>query len=309
MTLRFTVLASGSSGNASALEAAGCGLLIDAGLGPRSLAQRFDAAGLAWERIQCVLLTHTHSDHWKEQSLAHLLRRRIPLYCHADHRRALAESSPAFLALVAGSLVQSYESLTVFEPTPGLQIRPLPLSHDSGATFGFRCEVAATGAALAFAADLGTWTAELLEHMADVDLLALEFNHDVAMEKNSGRAPHLIDRVLGDRGHLSNAQAAALLEEILARTEPGRLQHLVQLHLSRHCNRTALAQAAAQAALRKGGHSVTIHTAQQAEAGPSLEIDRLRIRPHRRPGARQRRPATARAMATAQPHFPGWEAG
>ena len=39
MPLQFTVLASGSAGNASLLEMDGFGVLIDAGLGPRQLSQ------------------------------------------------------------------------------------------------------------------------------------------------------------------------------------------------------------------------------------------------------------------------------
>ena len=55
----------------------------------------------------------------------------------------------------------------------------------------------------------------MLHHaLADVDILALEFNHDVFLEKSSGRSPALIFRVLGDRGHLSNVQAAELLREV-----------------------------------------------------------------------------------------------
>jgi glyoxylase-like metal-dependent hydrolase (beta-lactamase superfamily II) len=62
MPLRFTVLASGSGGNASLLEADGFGLLLDAGLGPRQLAGRLAAVGASWQQVHAVLLTHTHSD-------------------------------------------------------------------------------------------------------------------------------------------------------------------------------------------------------------------------------------------------------
>ena len=54
-----------------------------------------------------------------------------------------------------------------------------------------------------------------------MDALALEFNHDVALQYASGRSPRLIQRVLGDRGHLSNEQAAALLGEVLRRSPAG----------------------------------------------------------------------------------------
>src|SRR5262249_12616327 len=80
MPMRFTVLASGSGGNARLLQIDGFGLLLDMGLGPRQLAQRFTLVGVSWDDIQAVVLTHTHSDHWRIATMTHLWRRRIPLY-------------------------------------------------------------------------------------------------------------------------------------------------------------------------------------------------------------------------------------
>ena len=62
-------------GNASLVEANGFGLLIDIGLGPRQLAGRLAAIGLSWHAVHAVLLTHTHTDHWKDRTLRHLHRR------------------------------------------------------------------------------------------------------------------------------------------------------------------------------------------------------------------------------------------
>jgi phosphoribosyl 1,2-cyclic phosphodiesterase len=272
--LRFTVLASGSGGNASLVESGGFGLLIDLGLGPRQLAERFAAVGLSWASVQAVVLTHTHSDHWKDRSLAHLRRRRVPLYCHAGHRPALAAYAPSFAALEADGLVRPYEAGRELPLAPGLRCRPLPLRHDGGATFGFRLEGApdlfGSTAALGYVADLGCWDEALADALADVDLLAVEFNHDEALERASGRGAALIARVLGDEGHLSNAQAAELVRAVLRRPGAGRLRHLVQLHLSRDCNRTELAQAAGRAAL--GESAAELHTARQDLAGKTLPL-------------------------------------
>ena len=94
------------------------------------------------------------------------------------------------------------------------------MKHDGGPTFGFRFEgtpdLFGKAPALAYTADLGTWDAELADALTDVDLLAVEFNHDEELERRSGRSPHLIARVLGDAGHLSNCQAASLV----GRTDP-----------------------------------------------------------------------------------------
>jgi phosphoribosyl 1,2-cyclic phosphodiesterase len=286
MTLRFTVLASGSAGNACVVDADGFGVLLDAGIGPRVLAGRLAAVGLSWQSIHACLLTHTHTDHWNDRTFAHLHRRNIPVYCHPDHHEALLPCSDSFAILRAAGLVRAYDPSAELILSPGLRCRPLPLRHDSGATFGFRFDGATdlygASRALVYAADLGSWDEDLLEACLDVDLLALEFNHDVELEYASGRQPRLIARVLGDDGHLSNEQAAAFLAEVLRHSSAGRLRHLIQLHLSRECNLPALAQTAAQTVLDEHGTALTIHTAKQDEAGPTLVLGALADEPRQR---------------------------
>lgn len=274
--MRFTVLASGSSGNSSLVEAAGTGILLDMGLGPRQLAARLAAAGTAWTSVQAVLLTHTHGDHWRPATLAHLARLGIPLWCHADHLVELQAAGTACSRLHAAGLIRLYEAHQTLKITPQVSCLPLPVRHDSGPTFGFRIELS-TGpgrypVALAYAADLGSWTLDLARALANVQLLALEFNHDVALEYASGRSPRLIARVLGEEGHLSNEQAAALLGEVLRQSEPGRLRHVVQLHLSRECNRPRLAAAAARRILHAITPEVALYTANQECGCPAIEI-------------------------------------
>jgi phosphoribosyl 1,2-cyclic phosphodiesterase len=301
MGLRFTVLASGSGGNASLVQADGFGALIDAGLGPRLLAARFKAAGLSWDAVQAVLLTHTHSDHWKDATLGWLARRRVPLWCHPDHHTVLRTYSDAFLDLAASGLVRSYAEGEDFAPAPGLCCRPLRVRHDGGATFGFRLEGApdllGQRPALGYVADLGCWDEALAAGLAGVDLLAVEFNHDVAMQYASGRMPRLVERVLGDEGHLSNEQAAGLVRAVLARSPAGRVQHLVQLHLSRDCNRPTLARAAARAVCAGLEAPFEIHTAEQDAAGATLSL--------RAAGAPVRR--AVRRPPAAEPWLPGFE--
>lgn len=311
MTLHFTVLASGSSGNASLVEADGFGLLLDIGLGPRQLAARLAAAGASWKDVHAVLLTHTHSDHWRDTTLVYLRKHNILLYCHAGHHAALSRYGPAFAKLCDAGLVRTYQEGETLDLAVGLRCRPLPVRHDGGPTFGFRlegkCDLFGHGCALGYAADLGSWTPELAAALADVDLLAIEFNHDVEMEYASGRAPYLVARVLGEEGHLSNEQAAALLQDVVRRSAPGKLRQVVQLHLSRECNRPSLAAAVARAVLDGCGHAVDLHTARQDEPGPTFEVGTA-ARPMVRPQTVRKRRATARAKS-GPPWLPGLELG
>jgi phosphoribosyl 1,2-cyclic phosphodiesterase len=276
MPLEFTVLASGSGGNASLIQLDDFSLLLDMGLGPRQLARRLAAVGSSWGRIRAVLLTHTHSDHWRDKTLAHLRRLQIPLYCHADHRHALRAYGTKFKSLDAAKLVRCYEAGRDFGPCPGLRCRPLPVRHDGGVTFGFRLETSVDlfrpSTALGYAADLGSWDLELARALADVDLLALEFNHDVDLEQASGRPPLLIARILSDEGHLSNAQAVGLLRTVARLSKPGRLRQVVQLHLSQECNRPELAAEVARAVLLDSAPSADLYTSSQYHPGPTLAV-------------------------------------
>src|SRR5262245_28824329 len=125
MTIRFTVLASGSGGNASLVEVGDFGVLIDVGLGPRQLNWRLTAAGKSWSRVAAVFLTHLHCDHWREPTLAYLLKRQIPLYCHTEHRANLASSSSGFAGLLKAGLVNEYAVGELLVLGPGLCCRPL----------------------------------------------------------------------------------------------------------------------------------------------------------------------------------------
>src|SRR5262245_47684185 len=181
MGLRFTVLASGSAGNASLLEADGFGVLLDAGLGPRQLARRLAAVGSSVHDVHAVLLTHTHGDHWSDRTFAQLGNRGVPVYCHAEQRAALCRYSPAFASLEAAGAVRGYESGVELALAPGLRCRPLRVRHDAGPTFGFRFDgrpdLFGQPSAVGYAADLGCWDADLARGLSDVDLLAVEFNH------------------------------------------------------------------------------------------------------------------------------------
>ncbi|MFO0927727.1 MAG: MBL fold metallo-hydrolase [Gemmataceae bacterium] len=286
MTLRFTVLASGSRGNATLIQAGGFGVLIDAGLPATELGERLRQVGQSWNSVHALLLSHTHSDHWNDRSLDVLVRRQVPLYCHPDHHRILGRGSGAFAQLQTLGLVRSYSAGDRLELATGVSAVPLPVRHDSGETFGFRLDgpgdLFGRSASIGYVADLGCWDADLADALVDVDLLAVEFNHDVDLERGSRRPAFLVARVLGDEGHLSNDQAAELLGAVLARSAPGRLQHVVQLHLSEHCNRPELARQAARRALAQQEHQVLVYTASQHTPGKPVVLEPdARPRPRR----------------------------
>jgi phosphoribosyl 1,2-cyclic phosphodiesterase len=277
MPARFCVLASGSAGNAALVQLDGFGILIDAGIGPRLLGARLAAVDASWEKVNAVLLTHTHTDHWKELTLNQLRRYGIPLYCSPRHHESLSRIDGHFANLRAAKLVRSFEAGDRLELSPGLTCRPIAVPHDADPTFAFRIDgppgLFGPQWSLGYAADLGEVRPELIEAFADVNVLALEFNHCVHMEKSSGRPSFLIDRVLGEHGHLSNDQAADAVRAIAKSSAAGALRHVVQLHLSRDCNRPTLAAEVGKAALAGIGSSALVTTAQQFAASRIISLD------------------------------------
>lgn len=275
MAVQFAVLASGSQGNAALVQAGGVGILLDLGIGPRAMADRLASVGSGWGKIAAVVLTHTHGDHVTDLTMLRIAREGVALYCHEGHRSVLARYS-GFGELERAGLIRHYDERPFLMPN-GMRVEPVELRHDGGPTFGFRVEVKpARGSrrvALGFLSDTGSWSDRMAEALTDVDLLGVEFNHDVEMQRRSRRSPALIARNLGDWGHLSNAQGAALLADILKRSRSGAVRHVVLLHLSQQCNRPDLALGTARAAIRRAGRRVMLHAARQASAFPDVRVE------------------------------------
>lgn len=249
MALEMCVLGSGSSGNATIVRSPWGVLMIDAGFGPRTTAQRLSGSGLGVNDIAAICLTHLDSDHFNRNWYATLRKQRIRVFCHTECRQNILEcpeaeevgADPRLARLGApplGALVTCFDG-TAFEPLPGVRLHPLKLAHDRAGSHGFVIECA--GVRIGFATDLGHVTPELLERFCGVHILAIESNYDPDMEQNSDRPWFLKRRIMGGAGHLSNGQAFAAVQEILDRTQRqlGAAylpRHVVLLHRSRQCN-------------------------------------------------------------------------
>src|SRR5262249_51828411 len=147
----------------------------DFGLSPRRLEVRLRRCGLTWDAVHAVVLTHPHSDHWRSTGLRHFAELGLPIYCHREHHPHLDQESRAFQTLADAGRFRDYEPGQPLDLRPNLRCLPIALSHDGPMTCGFRFD--GDGWSLGYLADLGSWTADLAGLLADVDLLALEFNH------------------------------------------------------------------------------------------------------------------------------------
>ena len=184
---------------------------------------------------------------------------------------------------------------------------PVRVSHDAEPTFAFRFDQSDTKGlawSVGYASDLGCGSPELIEAFAGVDVLALEFNHDVKLERRSRRPQFLIDRVLSDSGHLSNEQAGEIAAAIATRSGEGYPGHLVQLHLSRECNRPELAAKVGRAALAALNPRGEVITARQDVSAKSILLAR-RSDSANRCGPRKKPTSMLTRGTVAQPTLPG----
>ena len=241
--MRFCVLASGSKGNVTYVEAEGVRLLIDAGLRCRTLEQRLSAVGVSPEGLDGILVTHEHSDH--VAGLDRFCERHgVPVYANegtaavVERQCRLAGHRPPEFAI--------FESRVPFA-LGGLTVTPVRVSHDTAEPVAFTLDEGA--ARLGYFTDLGFVSREVAAAMEGCTALVLESNHDVGMLRASGRSFALISRIQGDSGHLSNDQAC----QAVAAYCPEDLRALVLAHLSQECNDAALALSMMRATLRHVG--------------------------------------------------------
>ena len=227
MSLEICVLASGSAGNAAILRSPAGIVLIDAGIGPRTLTKRLDGTGVRTTDIAALCLTHLDSDHFSARWALTLRRLNIPIYCHANKVEALASRSPDLVPLIRPFNVDA------FSPIDGLTCDPIHFAHDQLGSHGFVVE--GFGYRIGYATDLGHVPSYFFDRFRDLDCIALEANYDPQMQANSARPSFLKRRIMGGHGHLSNIQALAAIRKLLDRTRRFP-DHIVLLHRSQECN-------------------------------------------------------------------------
>ncbi len=217
--LRFCSFSSGSSGNCSLVKTETTALLVDAGIPLKRIREGLERTATPEETVAAVLITHEHSDHI--HSLAALTGPRgllrspeegAPLAYYATRETWEAIES---LPPLAGRTLPEKRFCRFGEPfrIGDITVSPFRLSHDAAAATGY--SFLADGRKLTIITDTGVITDEIRDYARNSDLLVLEANHDVGMLRIGPYPWFLKQRILGDRGHLSNDTAAALVCDLL----------------------------------------------------------------------------------------------
>jgi phosphoribosyl 1,2-cyclic phosphodiesterase len=246
--IRFRSLGSGSSGNATVVQARSSAhtahLLIDCGLGIRELDKRLRAAGMMADQLDALFITHEHGDHIG-CARAFALRERIPVYMSEGTYAAIGQ--PDF-----DGLLRLACDGQVFE-VGDLQVRPFTVPHDAREPLQLTCTDGDVH--LGVLTDLGHVTAHVTHELSACATVVLECNHDEELLRTSSYPAFLKRRVGGPYGHLANSTAASLARALLT---AGRLRQVVAAHLSEQNNKPELAREALAQALGCGTQDVHV---------------------------------------------------
>ncbi|MBI1355207.1 MAG: MBL fold metallo-hydrolase [Acidobacteria bacterium] len=240
--MRFSILGSGSSGNAAFLASSNARVLVDAGFSFRQLNKRMAAIGESIENLDAVLISHEHSDH---VAGLEVLARKVgaPIYMTEMTADAMAwgVKPPHVETFAAGSRLSIGD----------LEIDTFTIPHDAVDPVGF-C-VRQNGFKVGLVTDLGYVTASIKHRIQGCDLLMLESNHDLEMLKVGPYPWSVKQRVMSRVGHLSNQAVGDFLASDFDRST----RTVVLAHLSGNNNHPEIARMFAEQALGRAGAADT----------------------------------------------------
>ncbi|SFX30434.1 Phosphoribosyl 1,2-cyclic phosphodiesterase [Thermoactinomyces sp. DSM 45891] len=262
--MKFSVLASGSSGNSLYVESGDFRILVDAGLSGKQLEQRLQQVGADPSTLSAILVTHEHIDHVK--GLGVMARRyQLPIYMNEKTWDAL----PSSVGEIPPTLQNVLEAGATLD-IDSLHIQTIPISHDAADPMGYR--LSEDRESLAIVTDLGYVNQRILDQVSGVDTLIWESNHDVSMLRMGSYPWNIKRRILSDLGHLSNEDSGEALLEILK----GVGEQVYLAHLSQDNNVVELAHLTIKQILEnsgaKTGRDLQLHETHPDRPTPLREV-------------------------------------
>ncbi|MGN1295006.1 MAG: MBL fold metallo-hydrolase [Bacilli bacterium] len=215
--MRFHVFESGSAGNCTLITSKGRAIIIDCGISNRKLKKKLSEVGSSLDEVKALLVTHNHSDH-------------ISGIASSFDRENIYCSQRTYDVPMSNYLIP-YETYHI----GGFEIQCIPTSHDAPSSLGFI--IKDEEETLVYITDTGYIYDRVCELVVNATYYIFESNHNVRMELSLPRSRQLIDRILGDRGHLSNVDAANYLTYFVG----PKTKEIVLAHLSKEANTPELA--------------------------------------------------------------------
>jgi len=253
LSVRISVLGSGSRGNCTLIATERTRLLVDAGLNRKETYARLASLGERAEAFDAILISHEHIDHVRGLRLL-----------------ALDLQAPVYISPVTRDSMTWDPKLQRFEHfTPGqkfsvgdIEVTPFSVPHDAVDPVAFALET--QGIKVGVVTDLGYIHEVVKQRVKGCHCLIFESNHDLEMLKVGPYPWHVKQRVMGRHGHLSNNATAGFLSEDF----DGAAQVLVLAHLSETNNHPEIARLTAEEALNARRDRPQLHLASQTTPTP-----------------------------------------
>lgn len=257
--MRFSVIASGSSGNACYVETAHSNILVDAGLSCRELIRRLELIGVKPESLDALVITHEHLDHIRGAGpMSRLLD--IPVYLNAS---TFKKGIKTLGNLSRPVLVHTGQSITIND----LSVETFTKCHDAVDPMGLI--ISSNGMRLGMITDLGRSTRLVEDRLKGCQALIIEFNYDQTMLEEGPYPLDLKRRIKGPDGHLSNQQASELLKTVYHKN----LSFVIPAHISEKNNLPEKALKEAKNALsERGKNNTRILISHQDRPVPMIEL-------------------------------------
>lgn len=227
MSLQICSLNSGSNGNCYYIGNSREAVLIDAGLSVRETERRMKLRELSVEKVKAIFVTHEHADHI---SGVPGLSKKYQLPVYITEQTFRNSNIPLAEHLVYGFNHAKPVSVGT------LQITPFKKSHDAADPFSFL--VSGNGVNVGVITDIGYACKRVLKYFGLCHAAFLESNYCDEMLRKGSYPFHLQERIRGDEGHLSNAQALELFQHY----KSPELQLLILSHLSKNNNKPELVE-------------------------------------------------------------------
>ncbi|QHI72285.1 MBL fold metallo-hydrolase [Aminipila terrae] len=243
MSLSFCSFSSGSSGNCYLVRSNDTALLIDVGISGKKILEGLSATETPQEQVKGVLVTHEHIDHVKSLRIISKKLPEVETYANAGTWSQIEENVPEERRKV----FITGETFAIGD----IEVKPFHISHDAAEPVGF--SFFSEGKQISIVTDTGYITDEIFDEMKQADLLALEANHDENMLK-VGRYPwNVKQRILGNKGHLSNVAAGNCLCRLLDEC-CSKPRNILLAHLSRENNFPEMAYQTIKNVLEESEH-------------------------------------------------------
>ena len=218
--MRISVLASGSKGNCCYVESNNGNFLIDLGTTSLYIEKQLKTIDKNGKDIKGIFITHTHADH--VNGLQVFIKKYNPVIY-------LTEKMYDELSTVLN--ITNYELIDKEISFNNLNINIIKTSHDTDDSVGYVFEEEEHS--FVYITDTGYINMKHHKKLLNKNVYVLESNHDVEMLMNNPNYPyHIKQRILGDRGHLSNEDSAYYLTQFMG----NNTKTIILAHLSEQNN-------------------------------------------------------------------------